>query len=263
MTEFVGTEDAIALQRTLYQRRGVIAAERLLANGGRILNVLEPANYGWDRLKADVARDKVVALTRVPREPTLARLKQDYGDGYDFPYWEAFVGTHEDVLPACDALCAAVALPQGWTCVSSDTPDEATIAAAQALNAAAGVAPMPRYYLQSKTVPSLLTTLWREDGTLAACASGSMRYHPNGPMGGWLFAGGVSVLPECRGSGFGRYVNAALLRDSQAAFRWSHALEQARADNAASVAMIESCGLVCEPGTATIAITPKGAYVTR
>jgi hypothetical protein len=63
---------------------------------------------------------------------------------------------------------------------------------------------------------------------------------------GWIFAGGVSVSPDQRRKALGSYVNAALLADSQKAFNWRCALEQAKVDNAAGFyADVPDLALTC------------------
>ena len=93
--------------------------------------------------------------------------------------------------------------------------------------------------------------------------SGTMRYHPEGPMAGWLFAGGVSVDARHRRRGLGALVNAKLLIDSHAALSWSRVLEQAKADNHASIGMIKRCGLRHDAGKVTVLVNTTGGDVTR
>ena len=240
-------------------------AEPLLANGGRFMNVLDPAAYGWERVRALAEEDGLIVLTLVEREPTLAALEEIFGPGGDFPCWEAFTGTADTVAATCAGELASRPLPAGWTITGESHPGEDTIGTSQALNQATGVVPAPAYYLRGHEVPGLLTCLWTESGALAACASGTMRYHPQGPLGGWFFAGGVSVDPAFRRMGLGSHeVNAALtLRESHRRYGWSHVLEQAAADNAASIAMIRRCGLAPVPGKATIAVNLSGGGTTR
>jgi len=89
-----------------------------------------------------------------------------------------------------------------------------------------------------------------------------MRYHPDGPLSGWLFAGSVSVSPDYLKCGLGSLVNAQLLRDSHTAFGWVSVLEQAKTDNRASVGLITRCGLTQVEGKITVIINLTGGYVT-
>jgi hypothetical protein len=61
----------------------------------------------------------------------------------------------------------------------------------------------------------------------------------------------------------GALVNAALRRDSHPAHGWTHALEQAKADNPASVGMIIRCGLHNRDGLMTVLINIIGGYLIR
>jgi hypothetical protein len=154
-------------------------------------------------------------------------------------------------------------MPDGWTVENYTRPDEETIHSSQLLNKEAGVAPAPAYFLRGDHIPSMLTCVYNAQGDMAACASGTMRYHPEGPQADWLFAGGVSVSPDLRRSGLGSYVNALLLTESQKAFKWVCVLEQAKADNAASVGMITRCGLHRESGKITVIVNLTGGFITR
>lgn len=263
MSDFMGDAHSVALQQSLQARIGEVDSIPVLANGGRILNVLDPDRYGWDRVQADVARDGYVALTMVDRDHTLRVLRDRFGPDCALPSWEAFTGRPEDVVPVCTDLCTALPLPDGWTVSCQTRPDDRSIHDAQVLNARTGVAPAPAYFLRGDHVPSMLASLRDHNGDLAACASGTMRYHPDGPLGGWLFAGGVSVDPAYRRRGLGGLVNAHLLAHSHRAYAWRSVLEQARADNAPSVGMITRCGLRRDPGRVTILVNPSGQTMTR
>ncbi len=225
--------------------------------------MLDPDAYGWDAIRRDVAEDGYVALTMIDRDFAATRLEEAFDAEADFSSWEAFTGRPAGVLPVCEGILSGALIPAGWRMESHLTPDHDIIDAAQSLNQAAGVAPTPAYYLRGETVPSLLTCIWDERGALVACASATMRYHPDGPLGGWIFAGGVSVSEQYRRRGLGSVVNARLLIDSHAAFGWTTVLEQAKADNDASVGMITRCGLTLDPDRVTVLINVTGGYVTR
>ncbi|GAB5445934.1 GNAT family N-acetyltransferase [Gymnodinialimonas sp.] len=263
MSAFVGTEQAIALQQDLAARAAEIAANPVLSNGGRLLNILDPDAYGWDAVREEAQRAGYVGLSMVDKDTTLARAAQIFGGTVDLPCWEVFTGTPAAVLPVCKGLVSAFALPEGWRASAHTHPDEALIEAAQQLNVATGVAPQPAYYLAGAVVPSTLACLHDDAGALVACASASMRYHPDGPLGGWLFAGNVSVHPDHRRKGLGVYVNAVLLAEAHRAHGWCGVLEQAKADNAASVGMIRACGLVQDPSRVTVLVNTTGEFVTR
>ncbi|MEM9044783.1 MAG: GNAT family N-acetyltransferase [Pseudomonadota bacterium] len=263
MSEYCGDDQSVALQQSIRSRIPAISDHPILANGGRILNILDPDLYGWDRVKATAERDGVVALSMVDRDVTRERLDAEYGPDHGFPCWGAFTGEPEDVVPICEALLSQLTLPDGWHFSHATCPDDDLIQASQTLNIETGVMPSPAYYLRGEHVPSLLTCLHTETGDLVACASATMRYHPDGPLSQWIFAGGVSVDPDYRRRGLGVAVNAALLVESHQRFGWRGVLEQAQADNHASVGMITRCGLKQDAEKVTFAINTTGRYFTR
>ncbi|MEP0944241.1 MAG: GNAT family N-acetyltransferase [Rhizobiaceae bacterium] len=263
MSEYAGTDRMKALQQSLRERRAEFDANPLLANGGRIMNILDPDQYGWANVKDAAYQDGIVVLSMVDREETLPRLRSMFGSDVDFPYWQSFTGARHDVMAACSAVTADIEMPKGWRVASHPRPDDDTIHSAQVLNEMCGVAPAPAYYLRGEDVPSMLTCIYDAQGSMAACASASMRYHPEGPLAGWLFAGGVSVHPDHRRRGLGALVNASMLTDSQTQYNWTCALAQAKADNAASVGMIMRCGLRQNAKKITVAINLSDGHVTR
>lgn len=263
MSEYMGDDHAIALQKVIRSRADEIAANPLLANGGRVLNILDPVTYGWDNVRYDAKRGGFVVLTMVDRDITLSQLAEEFGEDMVFPYWDTFTGSPDEALPACEAVVSEIALPDGWITINQTYPDDKTIHETQLLNKATGVAPTPAYFLRGDQMPSMLTYIRDNEGNLAACASGSMRYHIESPLAGWFFAGAVSVSPAHRRIGLGSYVNAKLLVESQKALAWSSVLEQAKADNAPSVGMIKRCGLRQNSDKVTILINTSERYITR
>lgn len=263
MTAYMGTDHAITLQKNLEARAAEISANPVLSNGGRILNILDPDAFGWQAVRHEACQFGFVGLTMVDKTKTLSRAAEVFGDTADLPYWEAFTGTPDKVRPACEEILSGTTLPDGWRTISATHPDEDTIRAAQILNSETGVAPQPAYYLRGHHLPSMLAGLRDSNGTLVACASATMRYHPDSALGGWLFAGSVSVHPDHRRKGLGVYVNAVLLCESLKTLGWTGVLEQAKADNTASVGMIRRCGLTCDPTRVTIVVNTTGSQVTR
>lgn len=263
VAEFFGDRRAIATQKLLLSMQDEFASNPALANGGRILNIIDIAAVGWTQIARYVADHGFVALTMVPKDPTLAQITAQFGSGVDTPCWEAFTGDANTVTSACNDLLSNGTLPDGWHAQSLTHLTDEVLQQVQDLNTATGVAPTPGYYLRGEMFPSMTTCLWDGAGQLAGCANATMRYHPSSRLAGYLFAGAVSINPDHRRMGLGTLVNAMLLRDSQAKFGWTWAIEQARLDNAASCGMIVKCGLSVEPGIVTIAVNTSGGYLTR
>jgi hypothetical protein len=263
MNEYFGSPTQIAVQKRLFETHSEISASPYLANGGRILNILDPDALGWDQVRVLAERDLFIGLTAVPLQETLKKLRAVFGSDIAFPYWHAFLGNAKTVLKACDTVVASTELPKGWRAETISVPDDNVINAMRTLNTETGVLPTPTYYLKSKVVPSLTTCIWTETGALAACGNATMRYHPKSRFANTLFAGAVSVAPLIRQKGLGTLTNAILLRDSQKMTGWTRVLEQAKEDNLPSCGMIRKCGLEQDPNLVTIVVNLSGEYITR
>lgn len=109
----------------------------------------------------------------------------------------------------------------------------------------------------------MLVTIRDTGGRVLATAHGDMRYHPDSPMGGTLWAGIVAVDPATRGSGLGRRANAEALRAAQEAFGWTRVVEFARPTNISSSRMIRSCGMALHGHWCAFVIMPNGEEFTR
>lgn len=263
MTEYFGSPVQSALQKRLFEAHSDIVASPYLSNGGRLLNILDPDALGWDQVRAIAERDLFVGLTAVPLQETLEKLRDVFGADIEHPYWHVFLGDATEVLQSCQKIAASYTLPKGWSTETVSVPSDSVINAMQELNAETGVMPTPTYYLRSELVPSLTTCIWTETGTLAACATASMRYHPKSRFANTLFAGSVSVALQLRKKGLGTLTNAILLRDSQKMFGWTRVLEQAQEENLPSCGMIRKCGLIQDPDLVTIVVNLSGGYITR
>ena len=57
MANYFGDDHIVALQKAIRVRSNILAEQPLLASGGRILNILDPDAYGWDKVRADAERD--------------------------------------------------------------------------------------------------------------------------------------------------------------------------------------------------------------
>ncbi len=148
-----------ALQQSLRDRSAEFAANSLLSNGGQIMNIHDPDRYGWANVRNAAERDGLVGLTMVAQDTILSRLQSMFGADADLPFWQAFTGEPDDVLPACETVLKDITLPTGWRVESHTNPDDDTIHASRALNTQTGVAPAPVYYLRGDHLPSMLTCI--------------------------------------------------------------------------------------------------------
>jgi hypothetical protein len=126
LSENVGTDSMTALQQSLRNRSAEFAANPLLSNGGRIMNIHDPDRYGWANVRNAAERDGLVGLTMFAHDTILTRLQSMFGADADLPFWQAFTGEPDDVLPACEAVLRDVTLPTGWRVESHTNPNDDT-----------------------------------------------------------------------------------------------------------------------------------------
>ena len=263
MAAFVGTDTQVRLQERLRERQSWIAETPGVANGGRILHFVEPAQLGWETVRALAEEDGLAGFPSVVADEAVTAIHSHLGPQWKTPTWNVFLGSPEQVLSTCSDLIDAIALPSGWRIDLLERPSDEQIGAIQSLNAETGVSPYPAYYMRGEAVPVLTACISDAEGALVATASAADRYHPRCRLAAVVFAGMVSVSPAQRGRGLGRLVNAIMLVESYARFAWSLAKEQVAADNAASQAMIEACGLGNGEGLVSIAASCMEETLTR
>ncbi len=263
MAEFIGTDQAIALQKRLRDRQSLIANSPELTNGGRIMHFLDPEKTGWDNVCEIAEQDKIIGFPVVQADAMITRIREHLGAGWETPQWVACLGVRESVLQSCSAVQGDVLLPGGWRVSHDVQPINLLVTEAQNLNMKTGVAPYPAYYMRSEAVPVLTSCIRDDQGAVVATASVADRYHPQGRLGGHVFAGMVSVDEAYRGRGLGKLVNALSLIESAGLFEWNAATEQVAADNLASRAMITACGLDDSDGMYSVVAMKPGEVFTR
>jgi|GEM_PF-1595209 len=263
MPEFIGTQNSIDVQMRLRERQADIARTPALANGGRILHFVEPDQLGWDKVRALAEQDKLAGLAMVDREQMTALIHTHLGPEWKTPSWLAMVGSADQVLTTCASVSDAPPLPEGWEVRFHQCPSEDDISEVQALNAATSVSPYPAYYMRSEAAPMLTGCIHDEKGTLVATASVVQRNHPDSRLGGYTFAGMVSVLAAQRGRGLGKLMNAMTLTESHKCFGWRYANESVSPENQVSQAMIKACGLDYSAGLWSFAAINSDETFTR
>ncbi len=261
MAEYVGTENQIGVQSRLRERQPWIAETPGTANGGRVLHFVEPDAVGWDKVIKLANEDKLAGFPCVRKAETIVAIHAHLGSHWKTPIWDAFLGSPDQVLSACQNQIEGVTLPKNWRIDLLENPDEKQIGKIQTLNAETGVSPYPAYYSRGEAVPILTVCISDSDDNLIATASATFRYHSKSRLAGTVFGGMVSVAATHRRRGLGRLVNATMLVESYDCFKWTTAKEQAAPDNAASQAMIKACGLDNSDGYVSIgAINSEEAF---
>ncbi|WP_162932980.1 GNAT family N-acetyltransferase [Roseovarius sp. EL26] len=263
MAEFIGTEQAVALQKHLRNLQSVIANTPELSNGGRTLHFLNPEVTGWEHVREIADQYRIIGFPVVQADDMVAQIRQYLGPDWETPKWLAYLGERDRVLKACETVQRDVLLPDGWRVEHHVEPPNMMIVEVQNLNLKTGVAPYPAYYMRSEAVPVLTSCIRDHQGVVVATASVADRYHAQGRLAGHVFAGMVSVDETCRGRGLGKLINALALIESAARFNWTAVTEHVAADNMASRAMIAACGLGDSAGMHSVIALRPGETFTR
>lgn len=263
MAEFYGTDFQIAVQKRMLTRHNWIKNTPGIANGGRILNFLEPDKTGWDNIGVYLKEDGAIALTAQNKDGLVARVRDFFGPEYTYPRWDVYLGDAETVLQRSRDCLAHSNIPPGWKLECLDCPNALQLEAIQALNQDTGVAPYPGFYVRGEVVPTMTGCLWDQDGALVASSSVNARYHPASRFGGYIFMGSISVDPKHQGCSLGKFVSAQVLIDSHAAMNWTNGLSQVAPDNPASLKTIGALGFVRQKDLMTIAVIAQGHIFNR
>lgn len=263
MAEFKGSEFQIEIQKRMFARHNWIKDTPEVANGGRVLNFLEPGSTGWAVVKQYLEEDGAVALTAQPRKTIRAEALDAFGAGYNFPSWDIYSATGEVISDSCHAFLNTQKLPNGWKIECFEQPADHILEEVQVLNAETGVAPYPGFYTRSEVVPCMTACIWDDDEVLVATSSANARYHQNSRFADYVFNGSISVKPERRGMSLGKIVNAHVMLESRDAMGWTHAMSQVQPDNVASVKTVTATGFEHQPNLITLGIVSNGVIFTR
>ncbi|MFT5260459.1 MAG: hypothetical protein ACI810_002210 [Gammaproteobacteria bacterium] len=263
MTDFIGTENLVVLQQRILARQSLIDGDINLVNGGRLMLFLDPDLTGWNTVRRYAEEDQLIGFPAVEEEKMIPLIHRYLGVGWKTPTWLCLTGGVDRVLHCCRDIVKSNPLPTSWNITTLEQPDSGMVDEIQALNSETGVLPYPAYYMRSEALPVLTVCILNADNDLVATASVADRYNLNSRLGGYAFAGNVSVSTQCRGKGLGKFVNALALIESQKRFNWNFVTEQAALDNPISRAMIISCGLDDTAGLVTIAASNFDERITR
>ena len=263
MAEYVGTENQVSLQKRLQEKQSWFKETPGAFNGGRILGFDDPDQIGWSHVAELAIADKLALFPLFHKDEIFEKITKHLGANWKTPYWLAYLGRPKDVIDVSRSRMEEIALPTGWTIDVTEMPSDDQIEAIQALNSETGVSPYPAYFSRGEAAPIVTICFADAEGQLKAAASGVMRYHPRSRLGGYLFAGMVSVKGDSRGIGMGKLANAVLMVESHARLSWKIVQEQAAPDNPASIAMIRACGLKFDEDLVSVVTIDSDETFTR
>lgn len=202
----------------------------------------DPDALGWDRLRDVFLREGRVTLRGVGPEQ-LEQARDVLGGLHPVEHaWDLFMADAEDLCRACEPI-AEVPVPQGLRLTPHADLTDALVRDVQAFLAEHGVSPFSVNALTGRLFPARLCVLRHDDGGIAAASFAAMTHNAHSPFHGVAWVGLVAVDPVLRGLGLGKWIDAVgnLAAVNELGARAT--MEFVDRDNAASRAMLESCGL--------------------
>ena len=247
MAGFFGTEQQMALQAAAEKARDWTLNTPGACDPGRFLGTDNPDLLGWDTLFDILKRDGVFGFRLIPSEETEAISRRLQAHNCKIDFWDVFVATREEAVPASTAILAA-GLPDGFRyCPELQDAESADMAALQAFMAEQGIAPFSGTKLAGLDGPALTVAIVDADNTLAAAAHCYFSYNRFSPYKKWAWGGLVAVSPKHRGMGLGKFVNAKMVSECFSRFDADCIHELVAATNMPSRKMVEASGLRLDP----------------
>ncbi|MAZ02423.1 MAG: GNAT family N-acetyltransferase [Sneathiella sp.] len=247
MAGFFGTEQQMALQAAAEKARDWMLNTPGACDPGRFLGTDNPDLLGWDTLFDILKRDGVFGFRLIPSEETetIAQRLQEKNCKIDF--WDVFVATREEAVPASTGILAA-GLPAGYRyCPEFKDAESADMVALQSFMAEQGIAPFSGTRLAGLEGPVVTVAIVDESNTIAAAAHSYFPYNQYSPYKKWVWGGLVAVSPRHRGMGLGKFVNAKMVSECFARLDADCIHELVAASNMPSRKMVEASGLRLEP----------------
>lgn len=262
MAGYFGTEHQQALQRRTCENRHAIAATPGLYNACRFAGVEDPDRLGWDAMRAMLDRDDLLGLRMISARQAARYFPLLEAMGCRIDTWDIFVGEPGD-RPAWSVI--AEGMPPGFairhSLADAESPETRSLQQFLAVN---GLAPFPGAMLAGRPPQARTIVLEDQSGAIAATGHAYFPHNAHSPFHGHAWIGLVAVAPSWRGRGFGRRVNALLVRAAFDELGARHVYQMVAPSNAASRRMVEGCGLHRAPELCCgVAVSVDAARFTR
>lgn len=263
MSGYAGNDDQRRLQRLSDESAEASRTTPGACNVGRMLGYDDPDRIGLDAVIEMAKRHGVVGFRMIPAE-RIPALEPALGHrGLRLDLWDVFMGDADAIRAACAPL-ATRGLPDGLHRVRLPTDAEAAeVKAVQALMLGCGVVPFSGAMLVGEVVPSATVVLADREGGIVAAAYTYLPHNRFSPFHDAAWGGLVAVRKDQRGRGIGNLVNAIMALAAVEELGASRLYELVSATNIASRRMVQSAGLVFDPGYRCGVATAGTARFTR
>jgi len=239
MSDYIGTETQVALQRKCVDQHARIMASRGAVQTARMCGTDDPDRYGWDRLAEALEEDGFVGF-RLLRRDHLANVHAWVDKcGAQLDCWDVFTAEAATIAVRPDPK-----MPRDYTILRGpEAVERGLLPEIQSCMAAQGVAPMPAPFLRGDLGPCSLAAILDSDGRVVCTAFSHFPHNAHSPYRNWAWSGLVATMPEARGQGLAVAAHVAVLKGIVGAHGAERAYALARPENAASVRMLEKCGM--------------------
>ena len=239
MSGFVGTEAQIALQKKCVSLHESIMQTPGAVQNARMRGTDDPESYGWHRIAETLAEDGFVGLRLIPRDhlPDLRARLAAMGARLDC--WDVYAAAADELLAR-----PVPELPDGFTLLDGAAAAESErVREIQDCMAAQGVAPMPAPFLNGTLGPCSLAAILDGGGRVVCTAFAHFPHNAHSAYRRWAWSGLVATIPEARGRGLAVAAHLSVLQGIVRDHGAEHVYALARAENTASVRMLEKSGL--------------------
>ena len=241
--EFAGSPANVLAQRTTLERRAAILERPgLVSRGNRVAHLAADREAAADLVA--IAERFGAAIFFLDSRHTDEQRAAFEAAGFSTADFNVFRPTRE-TFGRC-AEIAAADLPGRLGLrperITPGSPPE-RVAALQACLEAAGLPPLPGYFLRGRLEPTLTLALLEPAGGIAGCAVAMDEAGAGPEFQGWYFPSSVAVAAPWRGKGLGRWLNAEAIDMARRDGGAHHVQQGVTAGNNVSQRMIRGCGL--------------------
>jgi hypothetical protein len=257
-----GTEAVRALQAA---RDGEVEAMRDRPGAvmhARAFSTDDPEAFGWDALRAVMAREGRVTLRGADASQVAMAQEALAEFSPVLHHWDLFMADAETLRRVCTPLAEAP-LPDGLTRVPDDAITEDVAREVQAFLDSHGISPFSVDMLLGRLVPASLQVLRDSASRIAATGFASMPHNRHSPFDGIAWVGLIAVDPCLRGLGLGRQIDAICNLVAVEDLGAIGTMEFVTTDNPPSRAMLESCGLRQVEGRSVVMLSTSAERLTR
>jgi RimJ/RimL family protein N-acetyltransferase len=262
MSGYFGTQIQQRLQAQAEESAEFINATPGACQTGRMMGCDDPKRLGWERIIEFLERDGICGFRLVPAsEVQEIRSRLEERD-FRFDTWDVFLADRRTAESASAAILSR-GLPEDLLELESPTdPEGEYTARIQALMGTVGVVPFSGSMLTGSAATTL--AIGDREGNVVAAAHAYLPHNAYSVYHRYAWGGLVAVAHSQRGKGLGNYVNALMVASAFRDLGATHIYELVSATNVPSRRMVQSCGLLPEPGLVSgVALPNEGRRFTR